>query len=138
MSKKSPWMKSCVWILLISQVIINIALLVGGINSYINPPAGSMLQLLFLTLYRSWLMFFGWKKIDFLCRKTRRWNCEIFKHSVCYTKLPDEESLIQNTDDSNLVLSVSQQHKGFRGVLSPTETEYEDPHGYHVRYDFRF
>jgi len=144
METESGCAKFSVYLLIISQGIINVTLFVEAIDSYLYPPEGSSLQLLYLTLYRSWLIYFGWKKIDFLSRKTQRWNCEIFIHSVCYGKLQEETE--RRLGESQTLRAVSHRYIQLTNLISPSETEYDDPSAgrmeagsfYYVRYSGGF
>jgi len=133
METESICAKLSVYLLIISQGIINVTLFVEAINSYLHPPEGNSLQLLYLTLYRSWLIYFGWKKIDFLRRKTQRWNCEIFIHSVCYGKLREETE--RRLGESQTLRAVSHRYLQLTNLISPPETEYNDPSAAEYKYN---
>jgi len=127
MEEEPKYIKNSVWILIIAQTIINLTLLVEGFNSYLYPPQKeSLLQLLFLTFYRTWLIYFGWKKTAFLHRKTCRWGCEIFIHSISYIKLPATAVPNRSYEPKNL-RSVRRRVSNVNGLLSPTEIDFTDP-----------
>jgi len=129
MEEEPKYIKNSVWIMIIAQTIINLTLLVEGFNSYLHPPKDvSLLQLLFLTIYRTWLIYFGWKKTAFLYRKTCRWGCEVFIYSVCYARLPDKTTKSITFQEPTVLRNVAQRYQHMESLLSPTtEIDFNDP-----------
>jgi len=128
MEEEPKYIKNSVWIMIIAQTIINITLLVEGFNAYLQPPRNvSLVQLLFLTIYRTWLIYFGWKKTAFLYRKTCRWGCEVFIYSVCYARLPETTKII-TFQEPTVLRNVAQRYQHMDNLLSPTnEIDFNDP-----------
>jgi len=126
MEAKSPCVKSSVYILIVSQMIINLTLFMEALNSYVNPPPSqSLFELFFLTIFRSFLILFGGKKVVFLYRKVQRWNCELFTYAVIYLRLP---TLPQYDEDPTRILhSVSQRFTGLDDLMNPVVINYNDP-----------
>lgn len=68
-------------IMVLSQFIINITLICITLGHYLLVERDSLfsrIQLAILTIYRSWLIYFGTWKLKFLYRKCKRWNCSVF------------------------------------------------------------
>jgi len=128
MESESRYVKGSVWVLIVSQTIINITLIMEAFYSYLTPPSGTLLQLFFLTIYRSWLIYFGWKKTWFLIRKCLRWNCELFIYANVYIRLPEKNmEIFQDEEPTRVLHSVSQRVTDLDSFLNPIETNYNDP-----------
>jgi len=124
MDGASTCIKCSVYILIASQTIIIGALLAEIIYSY-TVERSSLYMLLLATFFRLWLMYFGWKQITFLYRKTQRWNYEIFIHSICFAKLQEES----DASPPRVLLMVCTHIHQAQDLISPPEMEHRDLSG---------
>ena len=93
--------KSKLWVLILfcAQFVINGAQIVITVGHYANSVnagndngllTATPLNVVAVTLYRSWLVYFGTWKMNFLYRKSQRWDCGVFVYSTSYQLLSHE------------------------------------------------